>query len=476
MKKVLKYISITLLLLLGLCCVGVLYLFFIPGSTLFSITYISYSETYVSNDYLTSSISKIDLDNYKYDIEIKESKTDKISVKVYNNSFGFVLTKNKTLSVSEEVENGTLYIEVTEPRGFATPNSSLITIYVPKDYPIDLDFTNEDSRTKINDENLVINNLTYKSNKGNFTFKKGRIVGNINVNVNKADFTIEEAVETNANNVNLKIGSGAFVAKSEVLGNINILENDRGVIIFKECADLYEYTTYSGGRIEANRVTNVNIQTSDSILIFGEVTDGVTIILTASGSVSINTLSGYSNIETNDGDVLITKCLSDLFIRSEYGNLSIYNAYYHIDAGSAHGNTFVKYAEDAPVNSDTDSTARKFAGSTNTGTINCLYADNINISIEKDGFAEVTFNNVVGENNINSLKGNVLVRVNKDSAYKLHSKTTTGNSRIHVAQADKHNGWTDLELLKYINCTSSSTELNIITDGGNILLIDSTFY
>ncbi|MBQ8615809.1 MAG: hypothetical protein IJ415_04510, partial [Clostridia bacterium] len=75
MKKVWKYLVITLLLLLGLCCVGVLYLFFMPGTSLFNITYINYNIKKETSKYSASHVSAIELNSRSYEIEIIESET-----------------------------------------------------------------------------------------------------------------------------------------------------------------------------------------------------------------------------------------------------------------------------------------------------------------------------------------------------------------------------------------------------------------
>ena len=104
MKKIGKYLIITLLLLLGLCCVGVLYLFFIPNSSLFNISYVSHSTKLSSKQqYLAEDVNKIVLNSNKFEVKISESSSDKISLKVYDQTFGFALVKNNKTSIDEEL-------------------------------------------------------------------------------------------------------------------------------------------------------------------------------------------------------------------------------------------------------------------------------------------------------------------------------------------------------------------------------------
>ena len=62
MKKVGKYLTITLLFVTGLFFVGLLYLFFGPKSSLFGLTFISYNETRLTQYYDISQVEKVIVD------------------------------------------------------------------------------------------------------------------------------------------------------------------------------------------------------------------------------------------------------------------------------------------------------------------------------------------------------------------------------------------------------------------------------
>ena len=90
MKVFVRYFLIVILLLIGLFALGILYLFFVPGSSLFGITYISYSDNYNSEAYDASNISTIRLNSRAYDVFVVPASSEEISVRVYANSLGFV--------------------------------------------------------------------------------------------------------------------------------------------------------------------------------------------------------------------------------------------------------------------------------------------------------------------------------------------------------------------------------------------------
>ena len=118
-------------MLLGLGCAGVLYLFFVPNSSLFNITYINYNIKKETSKYSSANISTIELNSRAYEIEILQSEDDNVYLKARATSFGFVNVKNKDFSIQSNLRNSTLTINIIEPHGFATSNLSSLKLYVP---------------------------------------------------------------------------------------------------------------------------------------------------------------------------------------------------------------------------------------------------------------------------------------------------------------------------------------------------------
>ena len=122
-KKIGKYSLLLILALIGLACVGVLYLFFVPGSNLFNITYISHNTKLESDKYAPSAVSAVVLNSKNYNVSVEAVEDNNISLEVYNNSFGFVLTENRNASIKEKLVGTTLEFNVKESYGFALPNN-----------------------------------------------------------------------------------------------------------------------------------------------------------------------------------------------------------------------------------------------------------------------------------------------------------------------------------------------------------------
>lgn len=484
MKKVGKYLIITLLLLLGLCCVGVLYLFFIPNSSLFNITYINNNSTIKSSYYDHTGISEIELNSRSYDIEIVEAKNERIYCEVYSNSFGFVLTKNETASVSASLSNNTLTFNVKEPYGFATKNSSYIKLYVPASISFDLTLNNKSATTSINSSNIKVNNLEYSTEKGKFNFTNGTILGSLNLNLNKSIFTISKDVATNANNVKLKVTTGKFLAENSVLGNISIEQNSRGVINVFECNRLDESITSAGGQITITNISQINVSSSDTNITLGSVASGANIQLTGTGSVKISNINAVSYVTTNSGSVEISNSESNLTLQSDTGNIIVRSAKTTISTKSNYGNIEVYFNENADSYMN-NSNARVLYAEIKNGTLTAAGVEHLGsvsssaetgIVVTGNGRVNIRMNNVYGVNSIDGNNGNVNVVVNKDSAYVLTTISTLGNVRVNLTQTTQYNGYTKKDYeTTYVNCSSSSNSLLVSTNQGDLTILDTNF-
>ena len=504
MKKVGKYVIISLLLLLGLCCVGILYLFFVPNSTLFNITYINHHKTIKSEKFNVSAISKIDVNSRSYDVKILPTDTEYVYSKVYSNSFGFVLKKNSTISVETSVSNNVLTINVIEPHGFATKNDSYIEIYVPESNPLDLELCNYKAKTIIDGENIQINNLSYSTTNGDFDFNNGEIKGSLNLDIEKSTFTIEKNVKTYSNNVKLGTTKGKFIASSSKLGDVTISKNTHGVISINECAVLSQDIESAGGSISIEKALRLIISTSDTNISVNEISNGASIILTQSGKVHIKNLSGYSTIHTNSANVQIDNCNNEVIVHTTSGNITINNAFKTVRIKTDSGNAVVNFSKSASnyTNADGEKSRTLYATIAN-GTLSATGVQHIGvpntnadetitgITITGGGSVNLNMGDVLGKNQINGNNGNVSVLVNDNSQYVLSTHTNTGNVRVNLLQIPQSGGYTDKNHEPvYVNCSPCSTcdncksnkpcenlsNLTMNTTNGNLLVLDQSMY
>lgn len=485
-NKVGKYLIITLLLLLGLCCVGVLYLFFVPGSNLFGITYISYSRHYKANGFSISKVSTVVVNSYNYDVKILPTKEEEIYIDVYNNSFGFVMQQNKDVVLVPELKYGTLTFDISEPSGFSLNNNSTISLYIPEKSELNLKLTNNGALTTISSNSLNINNFSYSTNHGALKLESCKILGDIDLDLNDATCIINSDVETNENNLTLSIKRGKLEALDSVFNSVNVKSNARGVIKLNICKDIEMLSKTAGGRIEINQVQTGEIKTSDTNVNITEVTIGIIIDLTKSGNVTIaNILNEVqegskaitTTISTVDGNIKIDKCMASAMLQSTHGNISVNNAYLTIDTKNVYGNIYVNFANDAESYAD-NSSARTFISVNKNGKTTCIGTDHASVSIDKTGVgsANITFNEVHGNNNFTSDAGSFIVKVDKTSIFNLKILTTSGNVKANLTQSPVYGGWTDKEIDEFINCNSSSNIIDIKSVSGSITVLDSNFY
>jgi len=469
MKKFWKYFTLTILLLLGLCCVGILYLFFVPNSSLFGICYISNNEHYTSQDYSKTNVETIILNSNNYDVKIVDTDSDNISIKVYSNTFGFVLTKNKAVSIIPKLNNGSLTFNITEPTGFAFNSSSYIELSIPDSKTFNLNLKNNKAETKLNSSKIKLNNLTYETNNGDFVIENVTISGDIKLNLNKATLEYSSSVNNNSNDVYLNLTTGKFDASSSTFNDVIIESNTRGVVLIKECANITQDTTSAGGRIEVDTAKFVNIKSSSTNVYINNITDGAIIDLT-NGNISIKDLTDNSSLTTDSGNINIDKLNSYSNIKTNTGNVTISNAQEHIELQTNYGTINIHYSDDA-IN-------RFVSAILDDGKIIVSGLEKINLNINGNGRAELDMKDVKGLSSIVANSGAVYVKVNKNAKYKLATKSD-GSVRVNLAQIAQYGGYTTKDLTTtYVNCTSSTFDSNVLeisTTTGNLTVLDSNF-
>lgn len=457
---------------------GVLYLFFVPNSSLFGITYVSYNKNIKSQNVDSASIQKVVLNSRAFNVDVVDSNDSTISAKVRCNVFGFVMKQNKDISVTTDVESGVLTISVKEPYGAAVLNNSYIELYLPNK-TFDLQLNNYMAKTSVSTA-AKINNLKYKTNNGNFEIKSGKVLGKLDLDFGNANFTISEGVETNNNDVDLKITTGKFYSQSK-LGEINIKANKRGVVEIKECTKLTEEIKSAGGRIKIGTVGNVNVVTSDTNLYFDKINSGAVISLTGAGNVNIKEINGISTIETANGKIFVEIANSTLNLKSIHGNIIVKKAYLSTVAKNSYGDIDIQFADEAE-SYNTNTNSRNITTETKNGKITINGVEHINLLITGSGRANVTFNNVYGKNQMVAKdRGSLNVVVDKNAKYMLKT-SAKGSVNVNLAQTTEYSGYkTNTERITYVNCLESEynesldAALVVTADKGNIYLVDTNF-
>ncbi len=449
MKKFGKYLIITLLLLLGLCCIGVLYLFFVPNSSLFGICYISLNSSTDSQVYAQSqyeSLHTISLNSGAYNVEIVPTSGETISVSVFSNSFGFVLKKNSVTSITSKIENGSLTFNVTEPNGAAIKNRSKIYLYVPAALNKNLLLTNNSAATGIalygGEEDLSINNLTYKTSSGNFTLSHCKVAGDLRLEIGSATFTIGDNVSAENSTIYLSMTNGRFESAA-ALNNITIEKNDYGTVDVSECTNLISDNSDAGGRVKINKVHHIALKGGDTNVEINTIDNGG-IELSRAGRINIDTVETYLIATTKYGNININKTNGPVRLSSEDGSINVAAAYGNVQADTPNGSgdidvTFADDAASYAVNKE----ARSFVSETANGKIIVHGAERVDVKITDRGRAEIYMDNVYGENKVDGENGEVYIFVKELEAteapegwahYKLSTHSDNGDVNVYMHQ------------------------------------------
>ncbi len=472
MKKFWKYFTIVILLLLGLVCVGFAYLFFVPGSTLFGLTYISHNDDYSTKEFALTDINKVVVNSRSFDVKIMETKGAKTRVNVHSSALGFAKKRNSEVKITSDVERGILTVNVTEPHGALFINDSRIEILVPESSELNLAINNNNAQVSIENSAIKLNNLDYTAKNGRFRLKKANILGDLTLDLNNSDFEIYKDSGLNGNNVNLKTSRGTFDAKDTDLGYITVEENVRGVILAKSCTNIIERVNTAGGRIEIGTVQVANIQSSDTNIKIGRLEAGGTLVLTNSGKVDVNLILSNTDIRTNKGNINIGESAASVICESKQGNITINKASLFVTTKNESGNTKVSFNEDVEGFGGS-STARSVLSETNSGEISITGAENVNIKITGRGRADVKMRNVLGVNIFDVGAGGLYIQFGTTSVFDLTCELES--SSLNANFVGLTNAITSNEGVAYplhVNCGSTTNLMSVLANQGNIRIRD----
>lgn len=467
-----KYFAIVLLSLIGLCAVGVLYLFIVPNSSLFGICYISYNKDYDSLTYNVdeNAINSITLNSKNYNVEIKTSpSTSKdVYVRVYSNSFGFVLKKHSQVNIDAKLLTGDLTFNISEPYGACFKNRSKITMYVPENFAVNLKLSNKDATTNLNGEKLKIKNLSATTNNGEFNLNCS-VSENIAISLNRGNFTFGEDATTNQNQVELKTNTGNLYAQNAELGDVQIKSNFRAMIKIKKCNNFNITNQSAGGSIDINEVNNLSIDSSDTNVHINKVNNGGSISLSSSGKVDIDEICASMTISTHDGNINIGKVNAHTIWAKTTGNghISVKNVFASVMADTKYGNINIEFNPTADSYSS-NANSKKLQATTSDGKIYATDVENVNIEISGNGSAEVYMSNVLGENKIQSKSGNVYAQFADASSFVLSTKSDSNVANINCVQ------FTEIGGQNHIFSGSNSFNINTSSENGNSLSISTT--
>lgn len=487
-KNFWKYFTITILLLLGLFCAMMLFLFFVPGSSIFGLTYISYHEDVYSNSYdmgetgLYKSISTINLSSNNLDVKISKAASSAISLKVHNVMFGYTVKKHSKVVISQKVENlgTTLTLSVTEPVGAVVAGNSYVELLVPENIETDLILQNNNADTLFDVSTATIKNLSYKTTSGNFVFNSGKVKGEMELSLGRAKFEIKDGVETNENNVYLKLTSGVFSCPKHDFKTINLVSSTSGRITANKCETLKGKNSKAGGSLNFKDVDFVDVTAGDTNVKIENLNSG-TIHLNQSGKIEITNILGDADLYSNLGNITIKSARAYLNCSTETGNISVGKAYGTVNVRSQKGSTSVAFADDAESfnpNIEDVSNPRKLIATTLDGNVTARGVENADVKITGKGSVNIYMKDVIGASRVVGGAGRVYVEIKLDvekpetwPKYDLTTRSATGSVSVNLSTTLEQGtgGYTDRNHpTEHINGGSAVNTLNINTTSGSL--------
>ncbi len=469
MKKFWKYFLITLLLLIGLLCVGILYLFFVPNSNLFGIMYISLNENFYSSGYNLTDGTTVFVNSRSYPVRFVTSANEYMSVRVYSNSLGFVHESHSTVEISAELSSSSINITISEPYGACIVNDSFIEIRLPEDSNLNFSLKNKNADTTFNSSTLSVNDLSYSTTSGDFDMLSGNIKGSLDLELNKADFTLGKDVVMNNNRVTLSVTSGKFDSTSNAIDELIIEKNSNGVILLGNCNNLLFDSNLAGGRIEAKTINLIDVQSSDTNIYIDTLLGG-SIQLTKSGKISINKAYGNPTLITANGSINVKEMFSNASLVTTNGKITVDLAYSNISTESDYGDIVITF-----ISGDNDTTINFLDAKTNNGKIEAKNVDRTFVDITNRGRANIYFNTVNGASTINGQNGDIYVQFDSNNTLTLTTSSNSGNVDVYYAGLPAGEPHTAKELTSFnIQTNSTSTnKINISTNSGALRVRDN---
>lgn len=475
---------------------GILYLFFVPGSNLFNITYINTNKTLKSADFDRQSVSVVEINSNSYAVNVLNTSDENFYAVLNANSFGFVKTKNKNAKLNVEYNDltKTVTFTVIETKGFCTKGKSNLTVYVPAEKSFDLKINNKKSKVITNLTSGSIGDLNYSSSSGSFHFNKGSVHGLIDLDLNKSNFSIAEIVDCNFTDVKIRATSGKFNAGKSNFNKVEVLKNSQATININSCNDFEMNAPKAGGKINIGIVTNTQTTAGDTKIKFNEIHGEAIIDLRKSGVASIESLlseDAMSILSVAAGKITIGSCNSRINASVlESGSLVINNAQKIINVYSSNGNVEINFAENAKSYAE-DKASRVVYANIKNGNFKATGVEHVgkyipdsdkqhNPYIYVTGNANVTINmqNVLGDNWVYAEKGTVKFVINADESVKYILKTSceTGSVRVNLSQTEQYNGYTtNEETPTYVNCHNSTNRFTVSGKSSSIRVFDTNF-
>lgn len=471
MKKVFKYILIAILLFAGLAFACVLYLFFVRGSSIFGITYISTNQKKFVDDYTPDQVNNIEINSYDYDLLISNTSYENVYCTLTVGTFGFTHVAHSQFDLKTEYlgSTKTLKINITEPTGAVVNSSSNIVVGIPNTLTdlATLTINNHNARVTVNLPKTTVKVLTYDAQNGSINLNECCGLEEMNLNIRKGSAYLSESLKINNSVTNLKMSSGLLSSQKIELGNVHLLENTRSVIRIDKCVSFESNKPGDyGGTIAIGETSKIVYTGADTVFIVSKIEnltdpESLIITLTKSGSITIDELNATANLETNSGKIQINTAHSIISkASSRSGNITITNAKKSIRCNSESGTVYIAFAEDTS-SYDVNTTYRSvIVDEIKSGKLTIVGVEHFDITSTGKSTINIEARCLYDANRIRANQGSVYVKFDKESRLVIGAKSMTGTTRVNVSSVPEYNGTINNTNKIYLNCSELDEPLD----------------
>lgn len=390
-KKVLKWLGIFFLIIVGATIILFICLNIIPGMTLFGYRMSkSGSSNWITKNYVISDTPEdIVIITETFDIEIIENQsTNILTVSYYDNTSGLVTLDYSQLKYKQD--DNLVVIEMLEKEGWIF-GSGKVKLEIPESLNVSLNINSTSGDISINKE--LINNLTIDTESGSFTWKAENITyvpKGTNSNSLRTDLSGEQPTDDDINNDNTNNDDNTSSddnsdvnednndqntpeaepeyekvvtpIKDVSINSLNIFTDNASVdLSCFENIDIHDQLLIKASKLKLNLKNlsgKITIDSTDLEFSASNISNEENSIKINSrkGVITIGTIEGSGNASfvTEESNITITNAYCNIHTSTNEGNTRIDNAFGNIIAYSAAGGISINKAW-SDVQTTTDS-------------------------------------------------------------------------------------------------------------------------
>jgi len=469
-----KKILASIIIVIGLAFVGVMIcasiLFFIPSANIFGFSYTS-SKTQDTHliTYVTS-LNKIQINTYSFDVKITHTdETNKVVLFYINETQGFYNNEisQAVVDYSYTDEGHTFVVNVSEPQGLMFARSTYVEVRLPEGIDVDdVEITTNKGSVYVGDAetfNCKTLSITCDNVMSNINIQKSNVADQLTIRNIAGNVTVDSDITAS---VHLMTDYGTFTFKSvgdllDTSGKIFLVEgNNAGITNPSITAEsIYNDFSYNAesGLIRIDNIYGTCLLTSSNVSFNAESIYGRLNLTGGASQVNIDNLgtgleeeeSLAARINSVDGNIYIKNTLNKVVLVTNRGTVKIDNAQNDVDIETVYGAVTVAFKQ----------VAEGYTGGkilkirSNNGTINATHISGVVDIVSTNSVTNVQFDSLSGTNTI--VGGAQKITIDTPILkYSLITQSINGRVDVELGSVE-YNTWTPTSP----NMTASTTQI-----------------